>query len=61
MVMLTISIDDATARRLKQAAQQRGTTVDELLAAGAHLLLDAGAAPLTQKASEATSSATKRR
>lgn len=43
MVTLTINLDDDTANRLKQEARERGTTVDELLAAGAHLLLDSGA------------------
>lgn len=45
MVTLTINLDEDTANRLKQEAKERGTTVDELLAAGAHLLLDIDGAP----------------
>lgn len=44
MATLTINLDDDTAARLKQAAKERGTTVDELLAASVHLVLNAGGA-----------------
>jgi predicted transcriptional regulator len=49
MVTLTVNLDDDTANRLQQEAKQRGTTVDELLAAGAHLLLDGGAYDLSEE------------
>lgn len=45
MVTLTIKLDDDTASRLQHEAKERGTTVDELLAAGAHLLLGSDGGP----------------
>ncbi len=49
MVTLTIKIDDNMASRLEKEAKERGTTVDELLAAGAHLLLDQPEYDLTEE------------
>ena len=42
MVTFTIDVDDETAALLKREAKERGTTVKQLLAAGAHLVLNVG-------------------
>jgi predicted transcriptional regulator len=42
MVTLTVQLDNAIAERLKKQAEERGVTVDDLLTAGAQLVLGEG-------------------
>lgn len=42
MVTFSIDVDDETAALLNREAKERGTTVKQLLAAGAHLVLNVG-------------------
>lgn len=50
MVTLTLTIDDDTMTLLKKEARERGTTVDDLVALGARMVVDStGEIELTEE------------